>query len=489
MASRWKTWAAALAVAGAASAIPSHQAAAQADPPVHAVSWGANHSGQQGIGSLTPDLRTTFGAVNRAELRFAKVAAGAAHALAVAGDGTLWAWGANGDGQLGDGTTTNRPSPVQVPGPTNVVGISAGSGHSVAVTADGGVWTWGDNFGGQLGDGTTQDRPTPARVAGLPGAFAVAAGMDHTLAVLGDGTVRSWGRNLSGKLGDGTTTNRLTPVPVLGLTQVRSVSVGPEHNLALRADGRVFAWGNNNHGQLGDGTFETRVTAQEVGGLPPIAEVSAGFFYALARGVNGAVFGWGSNTSGQLGDGTFTDRLRPIRAQAGPVTQISAGDTSGAAVRTDGRVVAWGANHSGQLGDGTLTARPAPGLVTGLAKVRQVAAGGQFALAVQEIPQFALKVSPGSGTAGSGTSITVTVENVPRNGFSPTVSLSLSGLIAGMDFTLTPETLGPGETAELTIAGSGDVVFTPPRKVVIGIRGSAPGVPAEQAAFILVASG
>lgn len=144
------------------------------------------------------------------------IAAGSGHTLALKNDGTVWAWGDNYYGQLGDGTTTERHAPVQVTGLAGVTAIAAGGGHTVALRNDGTVWAWGDNYYGQLGDATATESHTPVQVTGLSGVTAIAGGGAHTVALKSDGTVWSWGDNSYGQLSDGTTTQRLTPVPVTG---------------------------------------------------------------------------------------------------------------------------------------------------------------------------------------------------------------------------------------------------------------------------------
>lgn len=148
---------------------------------------------------------------------FSVLAAGAYHSLAIAADGTVWAWGDNFWGQLGDGTTTERLTPVQVDGLTDVVAVAAGAEHTIALRRDGTVWAWGGNYSGELGDGTTTDRSTPGQARGMADVVAIAAGSQHTVALRRDGTVWAWGDNYDGQLGDGTTTDRLTAVQVQGL--------------------------------------------------------------------------------------------------------------------------------------------------------------------------------------------------------------------------------------------------------------------------------
>jgi alpha-tubulin suppressor-like RCC1 family protein len=220
-------------------------------------------------------------------------------------DGTVWAWGNNWQGQLGDnGTTPWRLTPFQVPGLSGVVAIAAGAHHSLALRSDGSVWAWGLNRDGQLGDGTTTNRLSPLQViAPSSGITAVTSGYSHCLALRSDGTVLSWGNNGAGQLGDGTRTSHLSPGAVSGLASVTALVAGHEHSMALRQDGTVWAWGRNDAGQLGDGTFTWRFLPNRVGLPGDVTKMAAGGHQALVvRGSEGRVNTWGNNFSGQLGN-------------------------------------------------------------------------------------------------------------------------------------------------------------------------------------------
>jgi YD repeat-containing protein len=296
-----------------------------------------------------------------------QVAAGAYHTLILKENGTVWAWGNNEDGRLGDGTTTSRSAPVQVSGLTGATAIAVGAYHSLALKSDGTVWAWGYNASGQLGDGTTTNRSTPVQVSGLTGVTAIAAGLYHSLALKPGGTVWGWGYNALGQLGDGTTINRSTPVQVSGLTSVTAIKGGYIHSLALKSDGTVWAWGYNNYGQLGDGTTTNRSTPVQVSGLTGITVIAAAVYHNLALKPDGTVRAWGNNSFGQLGDGTTTTRSTPVQVSGlTGVTAIAVGLYHNLALKPDGTVRAWGYNYYGQLGDGTTTNRITPVQVSGL---------------------------------------------------------------------------------------------------------------------------
>jgi alpha-tubulin suppressor-like RCC1 family protein len=245
------------------------------------------------------------------------IAGGNWGSLRVKSDGTAWAWGYNSNGQLGDGTTTSQATPVQVSGLSGVTAVSAGEdSYSLALLSDGTVWAWGSNSNGQLGDGTTTNRSTPVPVSGLSGVTvtAVAAGWGYSLALASDGTVWAWGKNNEGQIGDGTTTNRATPVQVGGLSgiTVTALASAYESSFALTSDGTAWAWGYNSNGQLGDGTTTNRATPVQVSGLSGVTALAAGDRHALALKWDGTLWAWGENNEGQLGDGTTTDRHTPV---------------------------------------------------------------------------------------------------------------------------------------------------------------------------------
>jgi alpha-tubulin suppressor-like RCC1 family protein len=183
------------------------------------------------------------------------ITAGSTHSLALKSDGTVYSWGVNSFGQLGNGTTTNSRTPVKVKSLTNVVAIASGWEHNLALTTDGTVYTWGANGYGQLGIGTTHYSTVPAEVRGLGKVTAIGAGGAHALALKPDGTLWAWGYNYFGQLGNGDNGYLpvTSPVKVKGLNEVRAFTAGDYHSVAAKPDGTVWAWGYNYFGQLGNG--------------------------------------------------------------------------------------------------------------------------------------------------------------------------------------------------------------------------------------------
>jgi len=354
--------------------------------------WGANRYGQIGDGKQGfRELRSTPVDVvvspgGAALSGVAQVSAGTNHTCAVTTSGGVQCWGNNSDGQLGDGTTTQRATPVDVFGLANtVVQVSAGDSYTCAVMTDGGVQCWGNNSDGQLGNGTFNNSLTPVNVSGLiSGITKVSAGTDHTCAVTTSGGLQCWGSNVWGQLGDGTNATRNTPMDVNGLTSgVSQVSVGSAHTCALLSSNGVQCWGYNAQGQLGDGTTytERRNTPVDVLGLAGgVTQVSAGIFHTCALNTDGGVQCWGYNDRGQLGDGTQANyRIAPVDVigLTSDVAQISVGTSHTCAVNTSGGVQCWGWNFQGQLGNGTIITSNTPVDVIGLTSgVAQVSAGG-----------------------------------------------------------------------------------------------------------------
>jgi alpha-tubulin suppressor-like RCC1 family protein len=418
-------------VAAVSASLATLAAAAPAQATVGATSWGYNAYGELGNGSTTRS--TVPVAVTGVNGRRAAIDAGSTHSLALSKDGTVRAWGANEYGQDGDGTSKGPDEcsfsepcsmlAVPVTGLTGAVAISAGGAHNLALLSDGTVVAWGANGKGQLGNGTNTGpeecsrfpfeeacSTTPAPVPGLSEVIAVSAGAQHSLALLSNGHVMAWGYNESGELGDGTTTERDAPVEVSGLSGVVAISAGYEHSLALLSNGTVKSWGRNFAGQLGNGTTTDSHVPVPVSGLTGVTAIAGGGQHSLALLANGTVKSWGSNGNSQLGNAfAVLKSTTPVEVTGlTEVTAIEAGLAHSLALKSNGTVEAWGWNNNGQIGNGTIGEdQPAPTPVTALSGATMISAGGYYSFAYSPPPPTVTSVEPVEGPQAGDTSVAI----------------------------------------------------------------------------------
>ena len=408
------------------SAGGSHTLARRSDGTVWA--WGRNDYGQLGDGTKT-ELYT--GRAIPAQViglsNVQDIAAGGQHSVARKSDGSVVAWGA---GPLGDGTAMDRLAPVSVTGLTNAIYIAAGFGHSYAIRSDGSAVGWGSNGYAELGDNTYDDRLTIVPIGGLSGASRISAGFLHNIALVNGGTLAVWGNNDYGQLGDGTIARRFLPSPLAGLSGIKDVAVGDLHSVALRNDGTVLSWGDNTFGQLGNSTRLIRSTPIALT-LSGVSKISAGGAHTVAVKADGSVFAWGNNCCGQIGDATqYTNRSTPVPVSglgaASGVVEISAGGLHTLARKSDGTVLAWGANDSNQLGVRSDTDGSKPAQLIGLTAVSAIAAGSDFSLALKSDGTVWAWGRNDGGQLGDGTTTTKIYEGRA----TPQRVGSLSGITA-----------------------------------------------------------
>ena len=277
------------------------------------------------------------------------------HSGVIAQDGSLYMWGVNDFGQIGDGTTKNRYKPTKIL--DHVVSVSLGDYYSGAITQDGSLYMWGSNVYGQIGDGTTEDRYKPTKI--LDHVIAVSLGYFHSGAITQDGSLYMWGSNDSGQIGDGTTEDRYKPTKILD--HVIAVSLQTGNSGAITQDGSLYMWGSNVYGEIGDGTEEDRYKPTKI--LDHVIAVSLGDDHSGAITQDGSLYMWGRNYYGEIGDGTEEDRYKPTKI-LDHVIAVSLGVGHSGAITQDGSLYMWGWNSDGQIGDGTTKARYTPTQIT-----------------------------------------------------------------------------------------------------------------------------
>jgi alpha-tubulin suppressor-like RCC1 family protein len=321
--------------------------------------WGNDLFGQLGTGSSGSSSNIPVKVGN--DNNWVAAAAGYAHSLGLRSNGTIWAWGRNAQGNLGDGTTVDRLSPVQIGSDSNWINIAVGSFHSLGIKSDGTLWSWGNNLEGQLGDGTYTHSYVPVRVGTDNKWVSISGGGHHTIGLKSDGTLWAWGWNAQGQLGDGTTIRRNTPAQLGTAGNWVSAAATMEFSIALKADGTLWGWGENSYGQLGDGTSTDQMSPVQIGTDNSWVKVSAGAGHCHAIKSNGSIWAWGFNGNGQLGDGTTTNSNIPVNiGNDHKWLNVSSGRYHSLALKSDGSLLAWGFNNSGQIGDSTYTTRHAP---------------------------------------------------------------------------------------------------------------------------------
>jgi alpha-tubulin suppressor-like RCC1 family protein len=358
----------------------------------YVLTWGSNSNGQcnqplsSGVVAI-PTFTNNSGKPNN----YRATGSGLGnHTLYIADDGTVRGWGSNQTGQLGNGASAVNQVMAEVRATTNwsldaIVAIDAGYSHSIALKADGTVWTWGSDNNGELGDDVTRaNKSTPVQVSGLSGVYSIAAGSFHNLALTCNGTMWAWGWDAYGQLGnDAALTDQPTPVTIPGASFCRAIGAGGYHSLAVLYNGQVYAWGYNGYGELGDGTNAQQTTPKLLPSatLNNMIELDGGVFHSIGRQANGLVFTWGNGGSGQIGDGGSVNQSSPIAVFIGFFTggavSVTAGQNHSAVTMGSGAMYSWGADYSGQLGnDSALTAQPSPVFVSSLPPHKRVTSGG-----------------------------------------------------------------------------------------------------------------
>ena len=294
------------------------------------------------------------------------------------GGAELYVWGLNTtNGQLGDGTTINRSSPVQVGSLTTWSKGAVGESFTHAIKTDGTLWGWGRNNVGAVGDGTVVFKSSPVQIGALTTWYQVAASAIGSAAIKTDGTLWIWGGDSNGALGQNTENiNKSSPVQIGALTTWYQVAAGDSHFGAIKTDGTLWMWGANSQGNLGQNNIIARSSPVQVGSLTNWSNITCGTNHSGAIKTDGTLWTWGRNHLGQLGDNTIISRSSPV--QVGALTnwsQISSGRYHHVSIKTDGTTWTWGDNGAGELGDGTSINRSSPIQVGALTNWLSVARG------------------------------------------------------------------------------------------------------------------
>jgi alpha-tubulin suppressor-like RCC1 family protein len=331
--------------------------------------WGRGGTGALGDGTTT--TKSSPVSVVGGFTDWIDVGSGYDHLCGIRANGTAWSWGRNSNGQLGDGTTTSTSSPVSVVGGfTDWIQISVNRNGTSGLRANGTIWSWGNNINGQLGNNTTVSASSPVSVVGgFTDWVQVSQGESFAGAVRANGTIWMWGNNSSGRLGTNNTTARSSPVPIVGgFTDWVQLSCGYASSAALRANGTIWAWGSGSYGRLGSGSTTTRSSpVSVVGGFTDWVQVSHGGGHTIALRANGTLWSWGRNSNGQLGDNTLQSKSSPVSVVGGFTdwAQVSVGGNAGMGIRTNGTAWSWGRNYYGKLGTGNTISTSSPVSVIG----------------------------------------------------------------------------------------------------------------------------
>ncbi len=327
--------------------------------------WGRNNVGQLGDNSTlsrSSPIQTVSGGTNWSQMS-GKSGLGVA---AIKTDGTLWTWGDNSGGDLGNQSTVSAASsPVQtISGGTNWRRISSGSGASLAIKTDGTLWGWGEGGQGQLGRGNTLSASSPVQtVSGGTNWKSAAVSSSRGSGIKTDGTLWIWGNNASGVMGDGTTINRSSPVQTVSAgTNWKQVSIGANGIAAVKTDGTLWVWGSGSFGEIGNGTATSRSSpVQTVSAGTNWKQVAAGSSSVAAVKTDGTLWTWGRNSYGQLGTNDRINRSSPIQTVTGGTNWLKVDvDNQVGAIKTDGTLWTWGYNYNGELGNNTSIAQSSP---------------------------------------------------------------------------------------------------------------------------------
>lgn len=331
--------------------------------------WGSNVCDALGNNGIGNDKDVHGGTIQTVPAKImdnvVSVTCGFHHTTAIKADGSLWVWGSKHYTSLGDGVTESSSVPLKIM--DNVVAVSccgeSDTAYTAVIKSDGSLWTWGRNGYGQLGNGSTEDSSVPIKI--MENVTAVSCGMGYTAAIKTDGSLWMWGHNAYGQLGNGGVGNckntmgqPIQTVPEKVMDDVAAVSCGYGHTAAIKIDGNLWMWGANSSGQLGNGGGGNKeyrklpIQTVPVKVMEGVASASCGFNHTVACGIDGSLWTWGNNYYGELGNGSTENSSVPVKIMNSGVAAISCGFGHTIALKMDDTIWTWGSNHSGQLGNG-----------------------------------------------------------------------------------------------------------------------------------------
>lgn len=332
------------------------------DHGVNTLSFGGNTFGNLGDGTTTSRSSPVLVIGNHEFIKIAdcsKYETG--HAAGIKKDGSTWAWGRNTYGELGNNTTTHKSSPISVIGNHNFIKISLGQNMTIGIKEDGSAWAWGRNDYGQLGDNTITNKSSPVSIVGEHSFISICGGATASAGLKKDGSIWTWGQNDFGRLGDNTNIDKSSPVSVVGDKSFILLSGTGAYFAGLQEDGSMWSWGINTYGRLGDGTIDDRSSPVSVLGNHSFIYINCGTYIATALKEDGSMWAWGYNVTGALGNNSTTNHSSPVSVIGNhSFIYISAGTEHSLALKNDGTLWVWGGNAYGQLGDNTRTSKSSP---------------------------------------------------------------------------------------------------------------------------------
>lgn len=344
------------------------------------LAWGDNGFGQLGNNANTD--KNYAAQVHAADDEWQSNKAGEHHSIALKADGTIWAWGDNTYGQLGDSTTVSKNRPIQIGSGRDWQAVAAGYDYSLAIKIDGTLWAWGENGIGQLGDGTNIGKNYPVQVGADDDWVSITARGVHSLAIKADGTIWSWGANNYGQLGNGTLTGKNYPIQIGTANDWVAAEAGGGHCIAIKADGTLWSWGHSE--QLGYTVHAYLRVPQKVDSANDWTGISCAHLHSAAIKADGTLWAWGTNLLGELGDGTNIERITPVKiGSAADWIVIGYGGYHSLAIKADGTLWGWGRNAHGSVGDGTNTNKNSPVKVGSMNSWVNIAGGTYFTLGIK----------------------------------------------------------------------------------------------------------